>query len=149
VELQESFGKRESICPAGTFHPGIYIDTVDIEELIDTLDPYIKIDDSKSEKIYSYGKIGLKEYSPAVKRPKGYILRGDSLEIQIENQRNLQTSNENREAIIPAGNCKKTTSIKCKISQCPEGTIEESTIEETMRVIRNFYNSIPNEKSKF
>lgn len=136
-------GERRSTGPAGSFHPGIYVDTAEIEGLIESLEPYIPIDKSQSKKVYSYGAIGLEEYSPSVKRPKGYILKGGSLEIRLENQRSLKLDSRKSRT---DNNCERITSIKCEVFSPSENQIGELRIQEIADKIRDFYNNLPNEK---
>jgi len=146
MTFQENFitGERSSTGPAGSFHPGIYVDTSDIEALIGLLGPYFSINRHQSKKIYSYGEIGLEEHSTSVKRLKGYLLKSDDLEIRLENQRSLKIGPE--KLTKSTNNCKRITSIKCEVSSLSEKGIEELIVQKISEKIRDFYNRLPNER---
>jgi len=148
-ENEFNSGYVQSYGPAGTSHHGIYVDSGDIEQLLSLLGKSnIIINREISEVVYSSWRVPLGTIFPISERPHGCLLKGENLEIQLDNYSESHSSRTLGSPRMIGGSSNRVTAVKCKITQNASITDARSSLDkflETNRIVNNFYNSLRQE----
>jgi len=153
MRFMEEFktGMVQSYGPAGTPHKAIYVDNRDVFDLLVILkNNGMGVDKEFSEAIYSQTRVPLGALFPVNKRPTGYYLKGDNLEINLENYNHSDANRPKRGPIMIGGSSNRITAVNCKIIQ--EASVEDpyeslDIFLSTCTLVGEFYNSLKSEES--
>lgn len=136
--------------PAGTPHKGIYVDSRDVYDLLVFLKGNnVEIDKKASHTGYGETLVPLGTLFPDNRRPTSYLLKGENLEISLENWSDNPFGGPSIGPKVIGGSTTNVTGVECKLEKTlihnedPHEAI--NSFLETCKIVSDFYNALREE----